>query len=525
MPGFQKKQVVVIGGGAAGVFTAYHLKKNADFLFEVKVLEKEEKLGGHAHSQIVEENGQTVSIDGGAQFFTKSVQPEYWDLLEKEGFFAIPGDPLIQKPADITIWNQASGQLLFRVPNTTQALLDSINLGNVVDWLNFVILSGAAIQHYATGDWSLPFGTWLNSLPFQLTDKDKDSFKANIARPLLYQFGLIDPPLLDTLSAKFVVYYYVGGMPWDGNMVTPFSVWNSLIGLDGILERLKLNHGLDVRENHEVTSIVPKANDTYEVHASTPEGPKSFHADEIVFATNPKWTHGLLPGDAKFTDVKSVLYDMKYVTVPVDVQVTDTPDHMPGNDKANWSVSNVLKVDGITGDPTHYMLSIWFGKLRDEPLGARCFKSWGSPGLEPPTTDKHSSRDHHLMIGTPTFIDRRQTLRNEHQGKHNLWYTGGYILDYDCQNACLKSAARVGTRLFYKCLFDYIKSSAQFWLQSTEIDPPDVSEHLRSPEFPTEPQEWPPLLRTIANHLRRNFSDHDAVERWMKENPEGRPSS
>ncbi len=106
---FGKKKVVVIGGGAAGVFTAYLLKKNADSLFDVTVLEERDKLGGHTHSRPVSEGGETVNIDGGAQFFTKTVQPQYWDLLEKEGFFDNPGDPLIETPADCTLIGDGAG--------------------------------------------------------------------------------------------------------------------------------------------------------------------------------------------------------------------------------------------------------------------------------------------------------------------------------------------------------------------------------------------------------------------------------
>ena len=222
--------------------------------------------------------------------------------------------------------------------------------------------------------------------------------------------------------------------------------------------------------------------------------------------------------------VKNVLSAMDYVEVPVHVQVTDTPSHMPA-DPSTWSMSNVLKVDGPSGDPTHYMLSIWFGNLRNEALAKKCFKSWGSPGLDPPNTPKDSARDHYLMVGTPTFIDRRQTLRKDHQGKHHLWYTGGYILDYDCQNACLKSAAHVATRLFYNCLLGAVQNAAQFWIQPAKIEPPDVSDFLPSPKFPTEPRAWPSVLSEITNHLRENFSEHEIVRLWMEENPKSRPST
>ena len=70
-----------------------------------------------------------------------------------------------------------------------------------------------------------------------------------------------------------------------------------------------------------------------------------------------------------------------------------------------------------------------------------------------------------------------------------------------------------------------MQNAAHFWLQPTKVDPPDVSDYLPSPEFPTEPHQWPPMLRRISAHLRENFKEHPAVRRWMEENPESREST
>ena len=58
-----KKQVAVIGGGCSGLACAWHLIKNTDNAYEVKVFEKSERLGGHAFTMDVPvEGGVPVDI-------------------------------------------------------------------------------------------------------------------------------------------------------------------------------------------------------------------------------------------------------------------------------------------------------------------------------------------------------------------------------------------------------------------------------------------------------------------------------
>jgi len=58
------KKVVIIGAGASGVFTAYLLEKQAPGQFDITILEKNDRVGGHAR-RVVETSwtGDSVSID------------------------------------------------------------------------------------------------------------------------------------------------------------------------------------------------------------------------------------------------------------------------------------------------------------------------------------------------------------------------------------------------------------------------------------------------------------------------------
>jgi hypothetical protein len=70
-------RIGVIGGGAAGLATAWLLQDD----HQVTLLEKENRLGGHANTVEVEINGSTVPVESGFEFFSEEVYPCFARLL------------------------------------------------------------------------------------------------------------------------------------------------------------------------------------------------------------------------------------------------------------------------------------------------------------------------------------------------------------------------------------------------------------------------------------------------------------
>ena len=272
---FPKKNVVIIGAGAAGVFTAYLLKKFAPSCFDITIVEKKDRIGGHTRSREASSGSQTVNIDGGAQFFSETAQPHYCTMLKIEGLFWKPG-VIIERDVGVTLWNASDDKLLFRIPATVSEILAEA-LKDPKTWLNFMLLTQSAVALHLSPDWSVKFGDWLETIPFLIDEADAEAFRADVARPLMYQFGLVNPDELDDLSAKFVVFYYVGSLPWLGGLA-PFRLYNSGIGLDGILRELIDKYGLDagLQLDSEVEEIVPKGGG-YEVKI---KGKSPIDADE-----------------------------------------------------------------------------------------------------------------------------------------------------------------------------------------------------------------------------------------------------
>ena len=66
-------KVAIIGAGRSGLMSAWLL----DGSHEVTLYEKEDRLGGHAHTITIDVQGKPVAIDSGVEFFSDSMFPNY----------------------------------------------------------------------------------------------------------------------------------------------------------------------------------------------------------------------------------------------------------------------------------------------------------------------------------------------------------------------------------------------------------------------------------------------------------------
>jgi len=496
MPDPTRPRIVVIGAGSAGVFAAYLLQKYAANRFDITILEKNDAIGGNARGHNANWQGQQLHIDCGAQFFFETTEPEYCDMLRSEGFFDESG-LITESPVGMSVWNATTKHVEFAVPDTYEGIMRGVG-ERFSDWVHFFELTTAAVEKYFSEDWTETFGAWLACIYLSGSVQDQEAFKQKIARPLMYQFGLMTPDKLDELSARFVVYYYVGSLPWpEGGTppkgvkpkVAPFHLYTCNIGLDGILQRLLTKYGLTARTSSPVASIAPQGTGWV---VTTQDG-TAFPADEIVFGTNPQWTSPLLPNTPAFAPLRSLLSGMPYLTVPVHVQNAPSSPYI-SPEKAEWTVANVTLVEDANGQASNYMMTIWFGPLKSEPAGQFFFKSWGSPKLLPENQPAPwVLQIHEEVVGTPDFIARRDQLRTTYQGVNSLWYAGGYLLDYDTQNTCLKSALDVAKRLIAK------HGLPPF---DAEIRPRIAKEHL------------PPLLLEIERALMELDIPHEVLDEF-----------
>jgi len=72
----KKKRIAIIGGGCAGTVAAWSLSR----VHDVSLFEAEPTLGGHAYSETLSVDGQTLSIDMGVEYFSEKTAPNLMAL-------------------------------------------------------------------------------------------------------------------------------------------------------------------------------------------------------------------------------------------------------------------------------------------------------------------------------------------------------------------------------------------------------------------------------------------------------------
>ncbi len=144
----------------------------------------------------------------------------------------------------------------------------------------------------------------------------------------------------------------------ENNSLALFSeVYNSLIGLEGILRLALEKTHAEVKLNTPVTRITP-CGGLYLVE--TPNG--TFEANHVVFATNPLIAAGILSGSNNNSELIALLEKFEYKDLIVSMQKPESC-YMPSNNK-QWEGVNI-----VVDDDTN-MFTFWFGALREAQDGS-----------------------------------------------------------------------------------------------------------------------------------------------------------
>jgi len=436
-------RIVVVGAGAAGVFTVYRLREMYGDTYEVVLVEANDRVGGNCYTTGVSYGGHVYSIDCGAQFFYKNPQASYVELLDQLGLMDEPTE-VIAAPTGFTIWDRAADKHRMWMPSRVRGFFEY----SLDDWDRLVkfglyLSYSYFLDRENPANWTLGLDEWLAGL--HLLD---DEFKQQVVRPFLYQFCSLPMSRMGEASALYAVTYFVRNVFGEPKVIEPdpeapalpglpvFETYQSMMGLDGILKRVLAKVGVVPQLSCPV-SKVEKAGDRVLVH--TAGGP--IVADHVVLTCNPNTAATILAAggtwDPKLVDT---LQQMEYVKLPISMQQGGAC-WMPG-DEDYWEPVNTV----VDGDDVAF--SCWFGPLRPTyGSGKRIpvFKSWGAPSV---TGCAHEflAHEHDILLPTTTFVGLRESLR-EWQGHDGIWFAGGWTRWFDSQEAALDSATWVADRL------------------------------------------------------------------------------
>ncbi|MGA3028506.1 MAG: FAD-dependent oxidoreductase [Bryobacteraceae bacterium] len=432
--------VVIVGAGAAGVFTAYEINKQCPGQFNIQLFEASQEIGGNVSSLTVQYGGLTYVIDAGAQFFYGKAQPNYLNLIQELGL----SDQTPLYPAGVTIWENSTNRRLLWIP----ALVSGFAQYTVEDWIRLVEFGGflvAATLLNCVGqpDWTLTVDDWLANVPLS------DGFKQNVIKNFLYQFVSLPYASIGDASAVYATTYFVrnvfGGpatATLDLNIPT-FQTNQSLIGLLGILEQALEASGVSAQTSSPVTAVAPGENGV----AVTVSGNNTINAQYVVMACDPGASATLLTnGGTADQNLIATLQGLgsQYLDLSVVMQQNGSC-WMPG-DQSYWEAVSTL----VNTRQQSVAFSAWFGPLRP-PYGNNqqipVFKSWGSPNLPSEgCSSEFFTHTHNVLLPTTTFIQLRSQL-DGYQNSNGLMFAGGWTNWFDSQEAALISAMNVAQTL------------------------------------------------------------------------------
>jgi predicted NAD/FAD-binding protein len=404
-------RIGIIGGGAAGVITAWLLEQDHD----VTLFERDTRLGGHCHSVAVELNGRTHHVDAGIHYFSDPLQPTFMKLLRQLQAPFISYHPNATFHDSRSDWNVCMPPFgsIARMGGLAQARTLNALLG-----LRKVIQCAVELVE-GDGDFYIPLEEFVSRLLLP------PRFTEGFLYPYLGSFWGVSADEVRTYSARNVLSYLVLLRP---PVVSPLPSFEMVGGMSAYIDllvrdmnRASLHTGATIEE-------ITRNEGRYQVTANG----EVHEFDHLVIATNAAQAHSLLQGLPGMEAQRGALALVDYFDTTIAIH--GDPTFMPPN-RAHWSTVNGM-YDGeycSTTDRCHGNRNV------------DLFRSWITHSPRKPNPCYAEITFQHPRP-TPAYF-RCQTQLDHHQGKNNLWLAGMYATNYDSHEGVVRSALRVAEAL------------------------------------------------------------------------------
>jgi predicted NAD/FAD-binding protein len=432
-------RVGIVGGGAAGVFTAWALQQVPNATITVDLWEAQGRFGGNTWSIPYTYNDVTYNLDAGAQFFFANPQPTYISLLKSLGLFE---QDVSSYPAGICLWDTDQNARTLFVPSKIENFFDgTLKLSDIPSLLQFFAFLLQAEALDKSGNWSTSISQWLPNVQWVTQD-----FKDKVLTPFLYQFVSLPLSRIGESSALYALTYFVRNVTgWPGQpVVAPdagdvFTLYQSAsIGLDGILAQIR---SVTPNTNFQVNAAVASVGyDPVQKQPGLTVNSTYLPYDVVILTCDPQTAANLINvgGRAAQPNAPALLQAIEYAQLPITLQAPQS-SYMPA-DPASWQAANTV----VSNNTGNVAFSGYFGALRP-PAGSSlvpAFKSWSNPPIASPPPDNLLFHSHSVLYPTTASIQARDALQAL-QGASNVYFAGGWNTWFDSQEAALRSALNV----------------------------------------------------------------------------------
>ncbi|VEG91651.1 FAD-dependent oxidoreductase [Legionella spiritensis] len=410
-------RVAIIGGGGAGLVTAWLIEQNHD----VTLYESENRLGGHINSIEIKVDGEPVIIEGGAEFFNETSYPHFLRLLR---FYNMP---LKSFTLVTTFYDTHGGDEIMLPPYHDGTVewksLKPYNLRRALN-LKTVIDKGHHIVKQQDVKPTLQ----------EVVDETSvgDKFKDTFLYPFLASAWGVTTGDIRKASAYNSLKYMVEGN--DSGNYKWFEVKGGLsqyiITVKNSLARTR------IKLNNPVSGIVRD----HGVFVITDKEGRSHEYDHVVLATNANVAASLISHLPDMKDLVRTLNKIRYFDTKIAIH--GDKRFMPAS-KGDWRLVNI-RYDGVQSATTMYKK--WKSK---SPV----FKSWVTYDVRDPK-DKGSAMPEKLYAllkykhpHNDRFYFEAQEMVRQIQGHGNLWFAGMWTYDNDSHESAIISAMNVAEHL------------------------------------------------------------------------------
>ncbi len=410
--------MAIIGAGAGGVMAAYFLACTLD----VDLFEARPKIGGHCDTHMIDDQGQSVVIDVGAQFFHPHTHPIYVTLLELVGLYD-PADPNARETLE------APGSLCIFPAGAPPVFSSSHPFATPSRAIEFAVYSQLARSAVLSDlSWEITVGDWVAGLPVT------QSFKDDVVHPWIT--ALIGCSSADALTASARSILQTFALAFPADLLQGATTYNSRIGLQGNLQRL-LDLSPTVQVHLDAPALALTLQDTG-WFVQTPAGQQGPYTS-VVLNAPPHAGRTLLAALPAFAEVTALLDAYEYFDSRI---VIHTDPAYVDPDPSDWAAYNA-EIDGL-----ECAGSVWYGALDPTlPSGAAIdiFKSWALRRGNEPTQILLQRWFKHPLLSQAT-IDAATALRPL-QGQGGLFFSGIYTNGFDSQESAVYSAMQVAESL------------------------------------------------------------------------------
>lgn len=232
-------RIAVIGSGIAGNVAAYHLSREHD----VTVFEANDRIGGHTHTHVVEQDGQSTYVDTGFIVFNDWTYPNFIALLNELGVASQESEMSFSVKCDAS-GLEYNGTTLNSLFAQRRNLLRPSFLRMIRDILRF---NREALELLSDDAKEVSLGDYLRERKYG------PEFVRNYVMPMGAAVWSSSPAMMQTFPARFFVrFFHNHGML----SVDKRPTWRTIRGgSSNYIEKLTASFRDKIRLNSPVESV------------------------------------------------------------------------------------------------------------------------------------------------------------------------------------------------------------------------------------------------------------------------------